>query len=97
MNNNNSNKLLWVVIALTIAMIGVGVGSKVLVDKVADRVIQKLQKEYSPSPYGPGIDPDKLDAEKLKKAPNAPPADPPFKAIQPTGGNWTEDWEKQRK
>lgn len=96
MNNNNNNKLLWVVIALTIAMIGIGVGNKVFVDKVADRVIQKLQKEYSPSPYGPGIDPDKLDAEKLKNAPNAPTT-PPFKAVQPTGGNWTEDWEKQRK
>jgi len=94
MNNNNSNKLLWVVIALTVIMIGVGVGSKVLVDKVADRVIQKLQKEYSPSPYGPGIDPDKLDSEKLNKTSNTPAA--PFKAIRPTAA-WSEDWEKQRK
>jgi len=93
-NNNNSNKLLWVVIVLTIVMIGVGVGSKVLVDKVADRVIQKLQKEYSPSPYGPGIDPDKLDPEKLNKSPNSPVL-PPF---NPTASlNWNDDWEKQRK
>lgn len=96
MNSNNSNKLLWVVIALTVVMVGVGIGSKVLVDKVADRVIQKLQKEYSPSPYGPGIDPDKLDPEKLRKAPNTPPA-APFKATQPIGGEWNEDWEKMRK
>lgn len=93
--NNNNNKLLWVVIALTIVMVVVGIGSKVFVDKVADRVIQKLQKDYSPSPYGPGIDPDKLDAEKLRSS--TAPVAPPFKAIQPTGGNWTEDWEKQRK
>ena len=33
----------------------------VFVDFVADRVIEKLEKDYSPSPYGPGIDPDKVD------------------------------------
>lgn len=37
-----------------------------LINKVAHRVIQQLQKEYSPSPYGPGIDPDKLDMDKVK-------------------------------
>ena len=78
--DNNNNKLLWAVIALTIAMIFIGLGSKFLVDKIADRVIQKLQKEYSPSPYGPGIDPDKLDAEKLRKS-----------KPQPIGG-WHDNW-----
>lgn len=97
MNNNNSSKLLWIVIILTVIMVGVGIGSRVLVDKVADRVIQKLQKEYSPSPYGPGIDPDKLDAEKLRKGPVGPNLNaPPAKVVQPTGG-WDGEWEKQRK
>jgi hypothetical protein len=99
MNNKNSNKLLWIVIILTVVMVGVGLGSKVLVDKVADRVIQKLQKEYSPSPYGPGIDPDKLDPEKLRKGPAGPPiTNPPAtKVTQPTTGGWDGEWEKQRK
>jgi hypothetical protein len=93
---NNNSKLLWVVIVLTVIMVVVGLGSKVLVDKVADRVIQKLQKEYSPSPYGPGIDPDKLDPEKLRKGPANPNLNaPPTKVVQPTG--WDGDWEKQRK
>lgn len=65
--NNNDNKLIWAVIILAISMVIVGVGSRVLVDKIADRVILKLQKDYSPSPYGPGIDPDKLDVAKLPK------------------------------
>lgn len=95
MNNNNSNKLLWVVIILTVVMIGAGIGSKALVDKIADRVIQKLQKDYSPSPYGPGIDPDKLDPEKLRKGPANPGAAPPLQVSQP--GTWEADWEKQRK
>lgn len=94
MNNNNSSKLLWIVIILTVIMVGVGIGSKVLVDKVADRVIQKLQKEYSPSPYGPGIDPDKLDPEKLRKGPVNPQV-APTKVTQPSG--WDGEWEKQRK
>lgn len=96
--NNNSSKLLWIVIILTVIMVGVGIGSKVLVDKVADRVIQKLQKEYSPSPYGPGIDPDKLDPEKLRKGPAGPNLNPPppTKVIQPNVG-WDGEWEKQRK
>lgn len=66
MNSPNS-KLFWTVIILSVCMIAVGVANKILVDKIADRVILKLQKDYSPSPYGPGIDPDKLDANKLPK------------------------------
>lgn len=65
---NKSNKLLFMIVILTLAVIVGVVGSKVIVDKTADRVIQKLQKDYSPSPYGPGIDPDKIDAEKLQNS-----------------------------
>jgi hypothetical protein len=64
---NINNKLFYVVMALTIAMLVVGVGGSLIVNRVADVVIEKLQKEYSPSPYGPGIDPDKIDVQKLKK------------------------------
>jgi hypothetical protein len=75
MNDNlTNNKLFWVVIVLVAALLIVGVGGKFLVDKVSDRVIQKLQKEYSPSPYGPGFDPDKIDAEKLRQG--TPPTNP---------------------
>ena len=63
----NDNKLLWIIGILVAVMIVMGFGSKILVDKIADRVIQKLQKDYSPSPYGPGFDPDRIDLEKIKK------------------------------
>jgi ABC-type cobalt transport system substrate-binding protein len=79
---NNSNKLLLVVVVLTLMMFGVAISGRFFVDKVADRVIQKLQKDYSPSPYGPGIDPDKLDAEKI----NTPP----------TKSNQFSDWGTSR-
>jgi len=48
-------------------MLVIGIGGKIFVDKVADVVIEKLKKDYSPSPYGPGIDPDKIDVSKIKK------------------------------
>jgi len=60
------NNKLWVVGGLVAALLVVVVGGNWIIDKVADRVIQKLQKEYSPSPYGPGVDPDKIDIP-LKK------------------------------
>lgn len=82
----NNNKLLWMVIALSLVIVVVGLGNKFLVDKIADKVIQKLQKDYSPSPYGPGIDPDKLDVEKMKKTP----------ASFNSSANLS-DWDKMRK
>jgi hypothetical protein len=62
----NNNKFFYIVVGLTAAMLLVGVGGKLFVDKVADVVVEKLKKEYSPSPYGPGIDPDKIDVDRLK-------------------------------
>lgn len=64
--NNINNKFFWVVVALTGFMLVVGVGGKFFVDRVADVVVEKLKKKYSPSPYGPGLDPDKIDASKLQ-------------------------------
>jgi hypothetical protein len=64
--NNINNKFFWVVVALTSFMLVVGVGGKFFVDRVADVVVEKLKKKYSPSPYGPGLDPDKIDVSKLQ-------------------------------
>lgn len=35
-------------------------------DKIADRVIQKLKRNYVPGPYEPGFDPDKVPPGSLK-------------------------------
>jgi hypothetical protein len=55
------------VVALAILFLGLVFGHKIIIDKVADRVIHKLQKEYSPSPFSPGFDPDKIDINKIKR------------------------------
>ena len=71
MNDLLKNKLFWVVLVLGGFLLVVVVGGNKIVDKIADRVIQNLQKDYSPSPYGPGIDPDKLDVQRIQGVPPA--------------------------
>jgi hypothetical protein len=72
MDELKNNKMFWALIAVTVCNIGAFFIGKVVVDKAADRVIQKLQKEYSPgnSPYGPTLDPDKLNPDALKATKN---------------------------
>ena len=62
-----NEKLKWAVGILVGVLLIAVVGGNFFVNKVADRVIQRLQKEYSPSPYGPGLDPDKIDFPGMKK------------------------------
>jgi len=75
MKNLLDNKLFWLASFLASALLISAVFSKQVsnlivenhYENIADIVIKKLQKEYSPSPYGPGIDPDKIDMDKIKK------------------------------
>ena len=75
MKNLLDNKLFWFASFLASAILISSVFSKQVsnlvieshYEKIADVVVKKLQKDYSPSPYGPGIDPDKIDVEKIKK------------------------------
>lgn len=65
MNDFLKNKTLIIVVILAGITLFFGVSNKYFINKIADRVIDKLQKDYSPSPYGPGIDPDKVDVNSL--------------------------------
>jgi hypothetical protein len=60
------NKLFWVVIVIGVLFLGVIKGGDILVNKIAERAVERLLQEYSPSPYGPGVDPDKIDAERMR-------------------------------
>lgn len=84
--SNRSDKLLWIVAGLAALMFVAAAMNKVLVNKVADRVILKLQKEYSPSPYGPGLDPDKINIDQIK---------PKQKAKPKPKQNITEEWDEE--
>jgi hypothetical protein len=39
----------------------------VTTDKVADRVVSKLKRDYVPGPYEPGFDPDKIPPGSINK------------------------------
>jgi hypothetical protein len=67
MENILKKPLFWFVAVLTLFNVGIFVVGKVVIDKAADAVIHKLQKEYSPSPYGPGLDPDRVDVNSIKQ------------------------------
>jgi hypothetical protein len=111
-NDLKSNKLFWVLVAVTAFNVGALLFGKVVIDRAADRVIQKLQKEYSPSPYGPGIDPDKVSLDALnssrkyfemrRRAENRvfgqemTGVASRLDAVAGDADHWREDWERSR-
>lgn len=107
MEDLKNNKMFWVLIVVTIFNIGAFLLGKVVIDKAADRVIQKLQKEYSPSPYGPGLDPDRVNPDALKaskkffemRAVGDPQKGTPTTTLQErikASDVWREEFEKER-
>lgn len=99
MEDLKNNKIIWIVGALAIFNVLLLVMGKIVIDKAADRVIQRLQKDYSPSPYGPGFDPDKVDPRLLRR---------PIERVEhkidekvlPTAvvkeDSWRDVWERER-
>jgi hypothetical protein len=59
-----------VISVLMFVNVGVYVVGKIVVEKVTENVIKKLQKEYSPSPYGPGFNPDLVAGEAFNTSAN---------------------------
>lgn len=58
------NKLVWLV-GVMLGLVGfTAFFNNVVLDKIVARVIKKIEKPYSPSPFGPGLDQDKLDGHK---------------------------------
>ena len=90
MEDLKKNKLFWVIIGLAALNLAFFVGGKFIINKTADRVIEKLQKDYSPSPYGPGIDPDKVDPDTLAKQRVS------FQIQKSLDQGWKKEWETNR-
>jgi hypothetical protein len=63
--NFKSKTTLLIVVAVIAGLFTVVGVYNTFVDHVSDKVIEKLSKEYSPSPYGPGLDPDKVDVTAI--------------------------------
>jgi hypothetical protein len=62
--NKENLKLIAVVLALLIGSLLVN--NIVMTEKVTQRVIQNLKRDYVPGPYQPGFDPDKVPPGSLK-------------------------------
>jgi hypothetical protein len=62
---NDNLKLLAA--CLLVLVVSVFFNTFVMTDRVADRVVQKLKRDYVPGPYEPGFDPDKVPPGSLKE------------------------------
>jgi hypothetical protein len=89
METFKNNKLLWIVAAITLFNVGGLLVGNVLINKAADKVIERLQKGYSPSPYGPGLDPDKVNIDSAR------PKAAAFKTTYQEDP-WRKSWELDR-
>lgn len=108
MENLKNNKLVWLILGITLLNVIVFSLGKFIIEKTADCVIERLQKDYSPSPYGPGFDPDKISPEALKdnaKSVKINAVDVVNERIHTHGGIphlatnsevWRQNWEKER-
>jgi hypothetical protein len=106
------NKLVWVIFVLLGIFVGVLFINNYLVSRVTDKVIERLQRNYVPGPYAPGIDPDKvrLTSPISPATPNYPNRTIPSRTVpsnipqvDPIPYNteisevdWEKDWEAQR-
>lgn len=105
MENILKKPLFWFVAVLTLFNVGVFIVGKVVINKAADAVIHKLQKDYSPSPYGPGLDPDRVDVNSIKqqrlymelaRRGNAVSYDGSVQQVEMPSDLWLTEWEADR-
>lgn len=97
MESLKNNVLVWIVVGISVLNLGSFFIFKIGVDKISDKVIEKLQKEYSPSPYGPGIDPDKVDPNALKTTFEVKNVEKvPSHDVVNKVENWESNWERER-
>jgi hypothetical protein len=85
-----ANKFLVAIVIILVLVLGAAFGMNILVDKTSDRVIEKLQRDYVPGPYAPGIDPDKINPNFWRSQQR------PYMPQQSVEQKWQSDWERQR-
>lgn len=63
----NSKKVIVIVVVFILSIFILKIGGDFLITCLADRVVEKIKQDYSPSRYGPGINPDKLEVDRIQK------------------------------
>lgn len=79
---NLNGKLMTAVIVLGVVFLTLLITMPIVVNHTKNKVIEELRNSYTPGPYTPGFDPDKIDLNS--KQPQ----------IQQEG--WLSSWEVQR-
>lgn len=94
----NQKIIIWVLAGVMFFNVFAFMGYKLLVSKITDAVIQKLQKDYSPSPYGPGIDPDRVSPDSFIEPVyfKTHRGEPSKAFLGKHNETWLSDWEKSR-
>jgi hypothetical protein len=87
MNITLNKNILIVAIIAVLFVVFTAVGSKILVDKVSVKVIEKLSKDYAPGPYSPGFDPDKVDPNFFRNQNQPMPRQDPSQQANPQQPN----------
>lgn len=68
-DENKKNLMMFGIIGVVVFGL-LFLGMPKVIDKLSDKVIEKLNADYTPGPYAPGIDPDKINPDALSgKAP----------------------------
>lgn len=98
--NLKKNPLVWFCLAVFAFNASFFMLSTVMVEKATTRVIERLQKEYSPGPngYGPKLDPDKVHPDALKSQRAVMKLDY-TEGTENTAVRmvpWQDEWENQR-
>jgi hypothetical protein len=106
MEDLKNNGLVWVVGILLLLIAGAYFGGPIVLDRITDRVIDKLQKEYAPGPYAPGIDPDRVNPDFFRRQQQQQQQQPWQQQQQqprqypstdmPSTADWNQMWERHR-
>ena len=87
MNRNMLKVVAAIVIGLLLSTVILG---EVFMGRLTDKVIERMEKPYSPSPYGPGLDPDQLDGFRAT-------IEEEGKSVSFDEAAWTKRWEASRR
>lgn len=56
----NNRNILVIIALFSSILFGVVLINNLMIDKITEKVIFELKREYTPGPYDPGFDPDKV-------------------------------------
>jgi hypothetical protein len=90
MTKENKNIFLILVVSILVLLILY----PVVENRIVTKVIDKLKKEYSPGPYAPGFDPNKIDTDFFNN--NNDNSQPTYHKVPyyPSPEDWNKTWQK---